>query len=69
MQLFKVEGVSCGHCVQSISQALTALAPALQMTLDITTGELRVDDSLSVTQVNTALAALGYVSVYLRDEA
>ena len=31
MQQFKVSGMSCGHCVRAVTQAIKALDPAAQV--------------------------------------
>ena len=35
MQVFNVEGMSCGHCVKAITQAVQAKDPAADVQIDL----------------------------------
>ncbi len=61
MRAFEVQGISCGHCVRSITQAVQALDPAAQVRVDIPSGRVEVDsERLDDRQVVDAMAAEGY---------
>lgn len=61
MRVFEVQGISCGHCVRSITQAVQALDPAAQVRVDIPSGRVEVDsERLDDRQVVDAMAAEGY---------
>lgn len=61
MQAFDVQGISCGHCVRSITQAVQALDPQAQVRVDIPSGRVEVDSQrLEATQVVAAIVAEGY---------
>lgn len=50
MQVFKVQGMSCGHCVRAVSAALLALDADAQVDVDLAGGEVRVESRLSAEQ-------------------
>ncbi|WP_137820364.1 heavy-metal-associated domain-containing protein [Pseudomonas sp. 2FG] len=60
MQRFKVQGMSCGHCVRAITQALQARDPLAEVQVDLAVGEVRVASQLPVTEVLQAIQAEGY---------
>ncbi|BAN50774.1 heavy-metal-associated domain-containing protein [Metapseudomonas resinovorans] len=60
MQVFKVQGMSCGHCVRAITQAVQALDQAAEVQVDLAAGEVRVASRLAEEQVLTAIRDEGY---------
>lgn len=60
MQLFKVQGMSCGHCVRAVTQAVQGRDPAAEVQVDLAAGEVRVASRLSVAEVIEAIAEEGY---------
>ena len=60
MQVFNVQGMSCGHCVRAVSAALLALDADAQVDVDLAGGEVRVESRLSAEQVLAALREEGY---------
>ncbi|MHC8316335.1 heavy-metal-associated domain-containing protein [Pseudomonas sp. LB3P31] len=60
MQVFKVQGMSCGHCVKSITQALQAKDPAASIRIDLAAKEVGVESALTVEQVIAAITEEGY---------
>ena len=64
MQVFNVQGMSCGHCVGRVTAALNALPGVEVDSVQIGTAEVRIDPSqTSETAVAEAVAAAGYPSV------
>ena len=51
MQVFNVEGMSCGHCVKAITQAVQAKDPAASVRVDLAAREVGVESALSAEQV------------------
>ncbi|MBK5304758.1 MULTISPECIES: heavy-metal-associated domain-containing protein [Gammaproteobacteria] len=47
MQVFNVEGMSCGHCVKAITQALQAKDPAASVRIDLAAKEVGVESALT----------------------
>ena len=60
MQLFKVQGMSCGHCVRAITQAVQARDQAAEVQVDLAAGEVRVASRLPAAEVIEAIAEDGY---------
>lgn len=60
MQQFKVSGMSCGHCVRAITQAIQMLDQAAKVEVDLAAGLVRVDGSLNAEQIQTAIREEGY---------
>jgi copper chaperone len=60
MQVFKVEGMTCGHCVKAISEALQACDPAAEVQVDLGRKEVRVESQVDAVELMTAIAEAGY---------
>ena len=60
MQVFTVKGMSCGHCVKAITQALQARDPAASVRIDLAAREVGVESSLSTEEVLAAITEEGY---------
>lgn len=62
-QLFKVEGMSCQHCVAAITRAVQALDQSAEVKVDLSAGLVRVNSRLSANTVLRVLAEEGYPAV------
>jgi len=60
MQVFQVQGMSCGHCVRAITQALQAADDQAVVEVDLAAGEVRVASTLSSEQISALIAEEGY---------
>lgn len=60
MQVFNVQGMSCGHCVKAITQALQAKDPAASVRIDLAAKEVGVESALTTDQVIAAITKEGY---------
>ncbi|MEJ5061459.1 MULTISPECIES: cation transporter [unclassified Pseudomonas] len=60
MQVFNVEGMSCGHCVKAITQAVQAKDPAASVHIDLAAKEVGVESALTTDQVIDAINEEGY---------
>ncbi|NWB72297.1 heavy-metal-associated domain-containing protein [Pseudomonas sp. G5001] len=61
MQVFSVEGMTCGHCVRSVTQAVQAKDPAASVRVDLATKEVGVESSLlSPAEVINLISEEGY---------
>jgi copper chaperone len=60
MQVFNVQGMSCGHCVKAITQALQAKDPAASVRIDLAAKEVGVESALSAEQVIAVITEEGY---------
>lgn len=61
MQVFTVEGMSCGHCVKAVTQAVQSKDPAASVRVDLAAKEVGVESALSTEQVIEAISEEGYV--------
>lgn len=59
-QVFQVKGMSCGHCVRAVTQAVQALDPQAQVTVDLPTGQVTVNSKLSRAATAAAISEEGY---------
>ncbi|WPC30122.1 cation transporter [Pseudomonas moraviensis] len=60
MQVFNVQGISCGHCVKAITQAVQAMDPAASVRVDLAAKEVGVESALNADQVIEAIREEGY---------
>lgn len=60
MQVFNVQGMSCGHCVRAITQVLQAEDPAASVRIDLAAKEVGVESRLTAEQVISLISAEGY---------
>ncbi|MVV51360.1 copper chaperone [Pseudomonas sp. PB120] len=60
MQVFNVQGMSCGHCVKAITEAVQARDPAASVRVDLAAKEVGVESALTVEQVIAAISEEGY---------
>ena len=60
MQVFNVQGMSCGHCVKAITQALQTKDPAASVRVDLAAKEVGVESALTSDQVIAAITEEGY---------
>ena len=60
MQVFNVQGRSCGHCVKAITQALQSKDPAASVRIDLAAKEVGVESALTAEQVIALLTEEGY---------
>ena len=60
MQVFNVEGMSCGHCVKAVTNAVQAKDPAASVRVDLTAKEVGVESALSAEQVIEVISEEGY---------
>jgi len=60
MQVFNVQGMSCGHCVKAITNAVQAKDPAASVRVDLAAKEVGVESVLSAEQVIEVISEEGY---------
>ncbi|MBO0494880.1 MULTISPECIES: heavy-metal-associated domain-containing protein [unclassified Pseudomonas] len=60
MQVFSVEGMTCGHCVKSVTQAVQSQDPAASVKVDLAAKEVGVESRLSAEQIISAITEEGY---------
>lgn len=57
---FKVQGMSCQHCVRAITQAIQRLDAQASVTVDLPGSTVQVASTLSRERVAQAIADEGY---------
>lgn len=60
-----VSGMSCGHCVKSITQAIVQLDAKAEVKVDLASARVKVTSSLSQDQVMSAIDDLGFEATAL----
>jgi copper chaperone CopZ len=60
-----IEGMSCGHCVAAVTEALKALpgVASVKVHLKKKTGEVKHDEGLSLEALRAAVAEAGFQTV------
>ena len=61
-QKFTVTGMTCGHCVQSVTEEVSGLGGVSDVTVTLENGELKfnADHEVSKELVSAAVAEAGY---------
>ncbi len=60
MQVFSVEGMTCGHCVRAVTQAVQNEDPTASVKVDLAAKEVGVESRLSAEQVISLISEEGY---------
>jgi len=60
MQVFNVEGMTCGHCVRAVTQAVQGKDPAASVRVDLAAKEVGVESRLSPEEVIGLITEEGY---------
>ncbi len=59
-QVFTVQGMSCGHCVKAVTQAVQQLDPQAQVQVDLETQRVEVQSVQPREAIAAAIADQGY---------
>jgi len=57
---FTVTGMTCGHCVQSVTEEVSEIPGVVDVTVVLETGALTVTGDVDPSTVLTAVAEAGY---------
>ena len=60
MTEFLVEGMSCSHCVNAVTEAVHALDPAATVDVDLGSKHVRIESTLDRFLLSQALVDAGY---------
>ena len=60
MRAFKVEDMSCGHCVAAITGAVKAVDPAAEVKVDLASGKVEVQSGQDRAALAKAIQEEGY---------
>jgi copper chaperone len=66
---FLVEGMSCAHCVDTVTTAIHAIDPAASVDVDLGIQRVRVQSDLDRFELAQALVDAGYAPVALGLES
>ena len=60
MLAFVVEGMSCGHCIRSVTNAVQCVDPAAQVHIDLGTKNVSVTSESDPERIASAIEQAGY---------
>ncbi|WP_166362726.1 heavy-metal-associated domain-containing protein [Pseudomonas akapageensis] len=60
MQVFNVQGMSCGHCVRAVTQAVKSQDESATVEVDLGKALVRVESSLSAERIISLISEEGY---------
>ncbi|MEJ5865447.1 heavy-metal-associated domain-containing protein [Pseudomonas farsensis] len=60
MQVFNVQGMTCGHCVKAVTRAVQEKDAAAQVEVDLAARQVRVRSVLEAPQLLAAIREEGY---------
>jgi copper chaperone len=60
MITLQVEGMSCGHCVRAVTEAIRALDPGAEVAVDLASGTVRAETGAAPAAVTAAVEEEGY---------
>lgn len=63
MLRFHVEGMTCGHCVQAITQAVKAVDPNAEVDVNLGEKSVRVVSAFGEIPIAEAIRQAGYATV------
>jgi copper chaperone len=64
MITFRVDDMSCGHCVQVITQAVQSVDPAAEVDVDLAQHQVRIAPaSAGADELKQAISEAGYTPV------
>lgn len=60
MQVFNVQGMTCGHCVKAVTAAVQARDPAAEVKVDLAARQVSVTSPLAAQQILELIREEGY---------
>ena len=60
MPVFNVQGMTCGHCVKAVTQAIKTDDPSAEVNVDLAKGEVSVQSALGNEQIIGLIEEEGY---------
>ncbi|MDI7861692.1 heavy-metal-associated domain-containing protein [Rhizobiaceae bacterium n13] len=60
MQRYKIEDMSCDHCVRTVEKAIRSVDPQATVTIDLATKEVSVATAAGPAPIAEALKNAGY---------
>jgi copper chaperone len=59
-QTYMVKGMTCGGCVQSVTNALQHADPTAQVSVELESGKVSLESTLSEDAIKTAVEDAGF---------
>lgn len=59
-QSFNVQGMSCGHCVSAVTQAVKSVDPGAEVKVDLASGKVDVQSDEDRAAIAKAIEEEGY---------
>ena len=59
-QSFQVQGMSCGHCVNAVTQAVKSVDPQARVQVDLANGKVQVESQQDHAAIARAIEEEGY---------
>ncbi len=60
--MYRVEGMTCGHCVATVGKAARQAAPGVEVAVDAASGLMTVRGAHDKDRLIAAVAAAGYTA-------
>ena len=60
MQLFNVQGMTCGHCVRAVTEAIKNDDPSADVQVELASKQVKVQSSLSPERIVSLISDEGY---------
>ncbi|WP_312935837.1 heavy-metal-associated domain-containing protein [Pseudomonas sp.] len=60
MQVFNVQGMTCGHCVKAVTAAVQAQDPTAEVKVDLAARQVSVKSPLAAQQILESIREEGY---------
>lgn len=60
MQVFNVQGMTCGHCVKAVTRAVQEQDAQAQVEVDLAAQQVRVRSELQASRIAAAIREEGY---------
>jgi copper chaperone len=59
-QNFQVQGMSCGHCVRAVTEAVRSVDPQAEVKVDLASGQVEVQSQRDRAELARAIEEEGY---------
>jgi copper chaperone len=57
---FQVKGMSCGHCVKAVTEAVRSVDPAATVAVTLAQSRVDIDSAADVARLRAAIIEAGY---------
>ena len=69
MATVKIKGMSCQHCVASVTEALKAIPGISKVQVDLQKGEARYEGNIAIERIIAAIQKIGFEGGQLKSAA